>query len=53
MNSNELMLNAGKTEVLIVGVTSRVERLDSGTIKVLDSDISFQKSVKYLGVRID
>ena len=30
-----------------------IEQLDCGTIKILDSDISFQKSVKYLGVRID
>ena len=28
--------------------TSRVEQLDCGTIKILDSNISFQKSVKYL-----
>ena len=47
------MLNADKTEVLIVGTASRVEQLDCNTIKILDTDISFQKSVKYLGVRMD
>ena len=53
MDNNKLMLNAGKTEVLIVGTASRVEQLDCSTIKILDSDISLQKSVKYLGVRMD
>ena len=32
---------------------SRVEQLDCGAIKILDPDISLQKSVKYLGVRMD
>ena len=53
MDSNKLMLNADKTEVLIVGTASRIEQLDCDAIKILDTDISLQKSVKYLGVRMD
>ena len=54
MDSNKLMrYNADKTEVSIVGTASRIEQLDCGTIQILDYDISFQKSVKYLGVRMD
>ena len=53
MDSTKLMLNADKTEVLIVGTTSRIEQLDCDAIKILETDISFQKSVKYLGVRMD
>ena len=53
MDSNKLMLNADKTEVLIVGTASRVEQLDCDAIKILDTDISLQKSVKYLGLRMD
>ena len=45
MDSNKLMLNADKT--------SRVEQLDCDAIKILDTDISLQNSVKYLGLRID
>jgi hypothetical protein len=53
MDSNKLMLNTDKTEVLTVGTTSRVNQVDCDTIQILDSNISFQKSVKYLGVRLD
>ena len=53
MDSNKIMRNADKTEVLIVGTASRVEQLDCNAIKILDTDISLQKSVKYLGVRMD
>ena len=53
MDSNKLMLNADKTEVLTVGTASRVEQLDCDAIKILDTDISLQKSVKYLDVRMN
>ena len=53
MDSNKLMLNVDKTEVLIVGTAYCVEQLDCDAIKILDTDISLQKSVKYLGVRMD
>ena len=36
-----------------MGTASRVEQLDCDAIKILDTDISLQKSVKYLGVRMD
>ena len=52
MDSNKLMLNADKTEVLIVGTVSHVEQLDCDAIKILDTDILLQKSVKYLDVRM-
>ena len=39
MDSNKLMLNAGKTEVLIVGTASRVEQFDRDAIKILASKI--------------
>ena len=53
MDSNKLVLNADKMEVLIVSTVSRFEQLDCGAIEILDTDLSFQKSVKYLGVRMD
>ena len=36
-----------------MGVASSVEQLDSIAIKILDTDISLQKPVKYLGVRME
>jgi hypothetical protein len=53
MDSNKLMLNSDKTEILIVGTASRINQVDIDTIQILDSSISIQKSVKYLGVRLD
>ena len=47
------MLNADKIKVLTVGTASRVQQVDCGSINILDSDIFFQKSLKYLGVRMD
>ncbi|XP_072028205.1 uncharacterized protein [Amphiura filiformis] len=55
MNSNKLMLNTDKT-LLTVGTSSRIKQVDrteDDTIQILNSDISFQQSVKYLGVRLD
>ena len=31
----------------------RLQQMDCGTINIVDPDISFQKSVKYLGVRMN
>ena len=53
MDSNKLVLNADKTEVMVVGTASRVNQIESDTINILDSEITIQKSVKYLGVRLD
>ena len=53
MDSNKLMLNTDKTEVMIVGTASRVKQVASNSITILNSDIKIQESVKYLGVRLD
>ena len=53
MDSNKLMLNTDKTEFLPIGTKSRINQVDSDSILVLNSNISFQESVKYLGVRLD
>ena len=55
MNSNKLMLNTDKTEILTVGTSSRIKQVDftSDTIQILNSQVPFQQSVKYLGVRLD
>ena len=55
MDSNKLMLNADKTEVMVVGKASHINKIKSNdnTIHILDSEITIQKSVKYLGVRLD
>ena len=55
MNSNKLMLNTDKTEILTVGTSSRIKQVDftCDTIKILNSEIPIQNSVKYLGVRLD
>ena len=53
MDSNELMLNTDKTEVMIVGAACRVKQVASNSITILNSDIKIQESVKYLGVRLD
>ncbi len=42
------MLNTDKTEAMIVGTASRVGQIETGSIPILDSGISFQSSVKYL-----
>ena len=53
MDSNKLMLNTDKTEVVIVGTASRVKQVASNSITSLNPDIKIQESVKYLGVRLD
>jgi hypothetical protein len=53
LESNKLMLNTDKTELMTVGTASRVNQIDIKSIQILDSDISFQDSVKYLGVKLD
>ena len=53
MNSNELMLNTDKTEIMAVGTSSRLSRVDCNSANIGGSSIPFKTSVKYLGVRID
>ena len=52
MDSNRLMLNTDKTEVMIVGAASRVKQVAGNSITILNSDIKIQESVKYLGGEI-
>ena len=53
VNSNELMLNTDKTEVMAVGTLSRLSRVDCNSANIGGSNIPFKTSVKYLGVKID
>ena len=53
MNSNKLILNTDKTEVMAVGTSSRLSRVDCNSANIGDSNIPFKTSVKYLGVKID
>ena len=53
MNSNKLMLNTDKTEVMAVGTSSRLSRVDCNSASIGGSNIPFKTSVKYLGVKID
>ena len=53
MDSNKLMLNTEKTEFMIVGSAFRIDQVESKSIKIMDIEIPFQQSVKYLGVKLD
>ena len=52
-NSNKLMFNTDKTEVMAVGTSSRLSRVDCNSANMGGSNITFKTSVKYLGVKID
>ena len=53
MNSNKLMLNTDKTEIMAVGTSSHLSRVDCNSANIRGSSIPFKTSVKYLGVKID
>ena len=53
MNSNKLMLNTDKTEMMLVGTPASLRLVDSNSAHIEDTIIPFQKCVKYLGVKID
>jgi hypothetical protein len=53
MDSNKLMLNTDKTEVLPVGAPSRLRLVESDSTVIGSSSIPFKNSVRYLGVQID
>ena len=53
MDSNKLMLNTSKTEVMPVGSTRRLRLVDSDSSCIGGHEISHKPSVKYLGVKID
>ena len=53
MNSNKLKLNTDKTEVMPVGTSLSLGLVDGRSANIGGSDIAFQSSVRYLGVRID
>ena len=54
MDNNKYILNTDKTGAMII-VIRPLESLDrkSSSTRILDSEIIFQNSVKYLGVRLD
>ena len=53
MNSNKLMLNTDKTEVMPVGSASRVALVGSECVNIGGNGVPFKRSVKYLGVHLD
>ena len=53
MDSNKLKLNTDKTEVMSVSSRSSLGLVGGSSINLCGADIPFQKSVKYLGVKID
>ena len=42
------IINTDKTEAMAVGTASQISQIESDSIRILDSDIIFQNSVKYL-----
>ena len=52
MNSNKLMLNTDKTEVMAAGTSFRLSRVDCNSANIVGSGIPFKTSVKYLGVKL-
>ena len=52
-NSSDLMLSANKTEVMAFCTSSRLNLVDCDSVNIGGSNISFQTSVKYFGVKID
>ena len=53
MNSNKLMLNTDKPEVMAVGTSFRLSRVDCNSANIGCSKIPFKTSMTYLGVKID
>ena len=53
INGNKLMLSIDKTEVMAVGTSSRLSRVDCTSANIGGSNITFKTSVKYLGVKND
>ena len=53
MDSNKLKLNTEKTEVMVVGVQSCLSKVAERSIVLDGSNIPFQNSVSYLGVKLD
>ena len=53
MNSNKLMLNTDKTEVMPVGSPSCVALVESECANIGGNSVPFKMSVKYLGVHLD
>ena len=53
MNSNKLMLNTDKTEVMPVGSPSCVALVESECANIGGNSVPFKMSVKYLGVHLN
>ena len=52
-DSNKLKMNADKTDVMTVGTTTCLKQVHTQSVVIIDSDIPFKPSLKYLGVKID
>ena len=53
MSSNALKLNEDKTELMIVGTSSKLKSVGTSNFKLCDNEIPFSRKVKNLGVLID
>ena len=53
MNNNKFKLNTDKTEVMTVGTSSRLSRVDCSSVNIGGSNIPFETFVKDLGVKTD
>ena len=53
MDSNKLKLNTDKTEIMVVGIQSVLSQVSEKSITLDNYEISFQRSVKYLGIKLD
>ena len=53
MSSNKLKLNTEKTELLKVGTTHTLSKLNNVSVNISGCDVNFQSSIKYLGVHLD
>ena len=53
MNSNKLILNTDKTEVMAVGTSSHLSRVECNSANMGGSHIPIKTCVKYLDVKID
>ena len=53
MQSNKLKLNTEKTEVLPVGSEAQLRSIDQNSASIAGKSVTFQSSVKDLGIHID
>ena len=52
-DSNKLVMNAEKTELMPVGSASHLKQVNATSIPIMNEDIQLKSSVRYLGVSLD